>query len=287
MSFSKFIHLTDCHVVGSDAILYGMNPRERLRQAVASINSEHGDAEFAVVSGDLTHWGDEDAYQAFSELIKQLSMPYVLMMGNHDKTEAFTKYFSDVPRDHSGFVQSIRDTEFGRCLFLDTSLTGTHAGSYCLQRIDWLEEQLDATDRPLLIFMHHPPFPVGIKGMDAIMLQEAETFHAALAPHKHRIRHLFFGHIHRPIFGNWRGISFSCMRGLNHQVALNLKATDNIVQGNLEPPAYGVVLANDDQIIVHMHEFLDTSPRFALAPPKNQDARQYALGFTKVTFPTD
>lgn len=279
MSFSKFIHLTDCHVVGGNAILYGMNPRERLQQAVASINSEHGDAEFVVVSGDLTHWGDEDAYLAFSNQINQLSMPYVLMMGNHDNTEAFAQFFPDTPRDPAGFVQSVRDTPSGRFLFLDTSIAGTHAGGYCQQRLDWLEQQLEGSNEPVLIFMHHPPFPVGIKGMDRIMMQDDETFHAALTPYKHRIRHLFFGHIHRPIFGNWRGISFSCMRGLNHQVALNLKASENIVQGNLEAPAYGVVLVNEDQIVVHMHEFLDASPQFPLAPPKNQDAREYALGF--------
>lgn len=282
MSFSTFIHLTDCHVVGGDAILYGMNPRERLQQAVTSINSEHGDAEFVVVSGDLTHWGEEDAYLAFFEQINQLTMPYVLMMGNHDNTKAFAKFFPVAPRDQAGFIQSVRDTTFARILFLDTSVTGTHAGGYCQQRLDWLEQQLETSNEPLLIFMHHPPFPVGIKGMDAIMMQDSEAFHTVLAPHKHRIRHLFFGHIHRPIFGNWRGISFSCMRGLNHQVALNLSASNNIVHGNLEPPAYGVVLVDDEQIVVHMHEFLNASPNFPLAPPENQDARQYALGFVHV-----
>lgn len=279
MEYTKFIHLTDCHVIGGNAILYGMDPRKRLEQAIASINAEHDDASFVVVSGDLTHWGDDEAYRAFSERIERLSMPYVLMVGNHDDTDAFTKYFPNTVRDHSGFVQFIRDTVFGRCLFLDTTVTGTHAGGYCQQRIDWLKEQLDATDRSLVIFMHHPPFPIGIKGMDRIMLQDAEAFHAALAPHKHSIRHLFFGHVHRPIFGNWRGISFSCMRGLNHQVALNLDASESVVNGNLEPPAYGVVLANNDQIVVHMHEFLKESPHFVLTPPKNQDAREYALGF--------
>ncbi|PCI05213.1 MAG: phosphodiesterase [Hyphomicrobiales bacterium] len=282
MSFSKFIHLTDCHVVGGDAILYGMNPRARLEQAVASINDEHGDAEFVVVSGDLTHWGDEDAYLAFSEQINRLSMPYMLMMGNHDNTEAFAHFFPDSSRDHAGFIQSVHETTFGRFLFLDTSVTGTHAGGYCQQRLDWLEEQLETSHDPVLIFMHHPPFPVGIKGMDGIMMQDSEAFHKVLAPYKEIIRHLFFGHIHRPIFGNWRDISFSCMRGLNHQVALDLNAPDTIVHGNFEPPAYGIVLVNDDQIVVHMHEFLNTSPRFTLAPPEGQNAREYALGFAPV-----
>ena len=32
--------------------------------------------------------------------------------------------------------------------------------------------------------------------------------------------------------------------------------------GNFEAPAYGVVLANEEQIMVHMHDFMDRSDRF-------------------------
>ncbi|MEM8803578.1 MAG: metallophosphoesterase, partial [Pseudomonadota bacterium] len=56
----KFIHLTDTHVVGS-GLLYGQDPAERLAEAVTSINAEHSDAEFVIVTGDMTHWGDADA----------------------------------------------------------------------------------------------------------------------------------------------------------------------------------------------------------------------------------
>jgi 3',5'-cyclic AMP phosphodiesterase CpdA len=58
----KFIHLTDTHVIGGDRLLYGANPARRLAQAVDSINAEHADAEFVIVTGDMTHWGDDDAY---------------------------------------------------------------------------------------------------------------------------------------------------------------------------------------------------------------------------------
>ena len=80
----KFIHLTDTHVIGGDRTLYGANPARRLALAVDSINTEHGDADFTVVTGDLTHWGDADAYAAFEAQIRRLSMPLVLMVGNHD-----------------------------------------------------------------------------------------------------------------------------------------------------------------------------------------------------------
>jgi 3',5'-cyclic AMP phosphodiesterase CpdA len=274
----KFIHLTDTHVVGPPHHLYGSDPRLRLAQAVASINAEHGDARHVVITGDLTHWGDQDAYDAFSQGIEALNMPVVLMMGNHDATEAFIETFPDAPMDQNGFVQSSLQTEHGLMLFLDTSMIGTHAGGYCQRRQDWLSAQLDNSTCPVFLFMHHPPFAVGIAGMDAIMMQDAAAFWEILAPHQNRIRHLFFGHLHRTLYGNWRGISFSCMPGLNHQVMLDLNAAPEIIHGNLQPPAYGVVLVSEDQLLVHQHAYLDNSPSFTLGPPEGVNARDYALG---------
>ena len=100
--------------------------------------------------------------------------------------------------------------------------------------------------------------------MDRIMMQDAEPFYDVIAPHESRIRHLFFDHVHRAIFGNWRGISYSCMRGLNHQVALELKSENDKIQGNFEPPAYGVVLLSPDTVTVHLHDFSDQSENFEL-----------------------
>ncbi|MEQ9260422.1 MAG: phosphodiesterase [Roseovarius sp.] len=263
----KFIHLTDTHVVGGGRTLFGADPAERLARAVASINSEHGDAAFVVLTGDMTHWGDAEAYAAFRAEIDRLAMPVHLMVGNHDDTEAFHAAFPEAPRDEAGFVQGTVETPFGLFLLLDTRLPGSSAGQYCAARRAWLRARLEESEGPVILFMHHPPFATGIGPMDAIRLEEAEAFHEVIAPHKPRIRHLFYGHLHRPIFGNWRGISHSCMRGLNHQVALTLGPVGGEVIGNLEPPAYGVVLIDAEQIMIHMHAFSDASPRFPLAKP--------------------
>ena len=110
--------------------------------------------------------------------------------------------------------------------------------------------------------MHHPPFDVGLASMDAIGLKDAAAFEAVLAPHRHRVRHLFFGHVHRPISGSWCGVPFSTLRATNHQVAFDLHAAE--IPGSFEPPAYAVVLAHAQQTLVHNHDFLDASPRFPL-----------------------
>jgi len=279
----KFIHLTDPHVIGKGMTFYGSDPARRLEAAVASINDEHADAAFAVVTGDLTHWGEEQEYRAFAEQISKLSIPYHLMAGNHDVTAEMRRHFPDLFDDGNGFVQGICGTPVGTCLFLDTHQDDKHPGYYCEKRRAWLAEQLAADDEPVFLFMHHPPFKVGIAGMDPSRMLDSETLWAVLEPHRSRIRHLFFGHIHRPISGSWRGIPISCMRATNQQLALDLSqdATENPdimrVPGNLEEPAYGVILADEDIVIVHMHEFLKRSPHFMLIPPPDRPGRDYAL----------
>lgn len=277
MAALKFIQVTDVHLISGGRRLYGVSPERRLHAAIDSINREHGDADFVVFTGDLVHWRDPESYGIFAEAIKRLTMPVKLIPGNHDDPHALAQSVPGVQVDADGFVQFAHVTPVGRCLFLDTRKADSDAGEYCAKRLDWLKRQLAGSDDPIIVFMHHPPLKLGLKGMDRFALLDDEAFFAALEPHGARIRHLFFGHVHRPVFGNWRGISYSCMRGLNHQLALDLDAPKTRIPGSFEPPAYGVVLADLDQIVIHMHEFLDRSPRFDLFPPKGVDPDDYSL----------
>lgn len=88
-------------------------------------------------------------------------------------------------------------------------------------------------------------------------------FLSALEGHESRVRHLFFGHIHRPISGSWRGISFSTLRGTNHQVALDLKTT-RLIRGSHEPPQYGVVFMDQERVVVHTHDYLYQGETFMM-----------------------
>jgi Icc protein len=274
----KFIHLTDIHLVSGGRRLYGVSPERRLHAAIDSINREHADADFAVMTGDQVHWGDGDSYRVLADAIARLSVPVKVLMGNHDKRDALLASIAGIETDENGFVQYVEETLAGHCVFIDTKIDAeTDAGEYCEKRRTWLKRQLESTSGPVILFMHHPPLRLGLKGMDVIALEDPQSFYAVLEPHRSRIRQIFFGHVHRPICGNWRGIPFSCVRGLNHQLALDLEAPATSVPGNFEPPAYGVVMADTDQIVVHMHEFMDRSPQFELSTPKGADEYEYSL----------
>lgn len=134
---------------------------------------------------------------------------------------------------------------------------------FCDKSAQWLGAELASHDLPVYLFMHHPPFPVGIATIDTIGLRETSGLRGAIEPHRNRVRHLFFGHVHRPVAGSWLGIPTSTVCGTNHQVALELRAATRI-PGSHEAPQYAVVLASEEQTIVHMHDYLDSSLRFDL-----------------------
>jgi 3',5'-cyclic AMP phosphodiesterase CpdA len=260
----KFLQLSDLHLTGDTQPLFGSSPRARLDAAIDSIVREHADAAFCLLTGDLADAGDARAYAELAAAIARLPMPAYALPGNHDDRQTLARTLPDAKIDASGFLQRAVDTACGRFLLLDTLVPGHPWGEYCEQRRAWLRDQLDdASVAHFWIVMHHPPLAVGIRSMDQYALREPEAFRALLAPHRHKIRHLFFGHLHRAIGGSWHGLPFSCVRSPNHQVALDLHTFPE-VPGCQEAPGYGVVLIDKDSVVVHHHDFIARGERYWL-----------------------
>ncbi len=252
----KFVQVTDMHLVVPGERLYEIDPLERLEACISDINAHHSDAELCVFTGDLADQGEIEAYSALRRSLTALIPPYRLLIGNHDDRKGFLSVFSDVDTDEHGFVQSVLPTSAGHFIFLDTADQGTHAGNYCERRRAWLRSQLvKAEGESVYLFMHHPPFDIGIPSLDRIRLKESEHF-ADTIRNSFNIRHLFFGHVQRPVTGSWHGISFSSVRGTNHQVALDC-ATLQPVPYTRDPPAYAIIFIQDETTVVHFHEYLD------------------------------
>ncbi|OIQ68158.1 3',5'-cyclic adenosine monophosphate phosphodiesterase CpdA [mine drainage metagenome] len=265
----KLIHITDPHLVAPGRSLYGIDPEARLRAAVQHVCARHADAEACVLTGDLTHWGEDSAYARLRDCLRPLPMPVLPLIGNHDDRTRFRAAFPEVPVDAGGFVQWTHDTSGGRLFLLDTVLRGdetgrTSAGYFGGGRIDWLRARLDAAQADgvaVYLFMHHPPFSVGIKAFDDINLIARDALDVGALLRQYRnIRHLFFGHVHRPIFGSWQGIPFSTLPATAHQSALDFDADKDLFSH--EAPGYGVALISPEQVTVHICDFLYAGPLF-------------------------
>lgn len=261
----KFIHITDLHLKPPGEKLWGLNPQERFDHCLKDIESWHDDAEFCVISGDLADAGEPGAYDWLRDRLAAFPLPCHLMIGNHDERETFKAHFPDTPVDPDGFVQHAFDTSAGRFLLLDTFKGGTSSGEYCNKRQSWLRTQLDtAGDAPVWIFMHHPPFDISIPYMDRIKLEDHQAF-AGLTAGNANIRHIFYGHVHRPGYVNWQGIPCTSLPSINHQIPLSPDSIAGIPYSD-EPPMYAVVLINENQVTIHFDAFDHRQP--ADMPPR-------------------
>jgi 3',5'-cyclic AMP phosphodiesterase CpdA len=254
----KIIQISDVHLVPDGQTLYGLEPSVRLQACISAINTQQGDADFCIFTGDLVDAGQLEAYEHLQEYLKSLRLRYHLAIGNHDKRQNFSSVFPEIERDENGFIQYVLDFPDLRILVLDTVEDGEHWGSYCAKRADWLDEQLSRSkNKPVYLFMHHPPFDIGVPSQDHLRIRDAHLF-SEVVSRCSNIRHIFHGHVHRPVCGSWCGIPVSALRGTSHQVQFDLKTVEPIPLCH-EPPAYAMILLSRDQTIVHYHDFLDSS----------------------------
>lgn len=266
MKFMQIALLTDLHLVAQGSRLYGVDPAERLIAAIRTINRRHPSAALIVIMGDLTHRGDEAAYRCLSEIVAESSVPVHLMLGNHDRRDAFRRVFPNASLDDSDFVQSAQIFDDATIITLDTldETAATDCGLLCADRMAFLARTLSVApgDRPLLLFQHHPPFDTGLGHMDDVKLRNGSDELAVFARTR-RPDYLFTGHLHRPVAGIWRGTPFHIQRGIGHQVAFEFETAGEL-KGCLEPPDYALVTVSGYDIVIHESPFLYDGPTFLL-----------------------
>ena len=257
----KIIHVTDLHLSAPGERVWGLDTCARAGRVLDDIARWHADADFCVVSGDLANDRDPLAYRWLAGRLADFPLRTFLMAGNHDERAAMRAELDGLMDDGQGFLQGVHETEAGVFLFLDTLKDPTvTSGQYCPARQRWLRARLaEAAGRPVFVFMHHPPFEIGVARLDRIRLEEADAFAEIVAGPGagHDIRHIFFGHVHRPIYVSWRGIPCTALPGTSHQIPLTETAAGAF---SLEPAMYAVVLIDGPSVIVQMDAPLDRHP---------------------------
>jgi 3',5'-cyclic-AMP phosphodiesterase len=261
----KLIVLTDIHMTPDGETILGIDPQARLAAALVDIRRYHSDADRLILSGDLTHYGDRIAYEQLRMGLAEVTTPITILLGNHDRRDAFREAFPDVLTDAHGFVQSVHDHGTVRLICLDT-LHGPpydhheiHSGALCRQRLAWLDAALDLpAERRAIIFMHHPPHAVGFRGMDRIRLKDGAAFFE-IVRRRGNVRHIVAGHIHRTISGSVHGIPFSIFKSPVHQQPMTFDSEDTSLSV-AEPAAYGIIFITQDSILVHSEDYQISAP---------------------------
>lgn len=252
----KLLQISDTHLGEPGQAFFGLDPAAQLARCIAHANAFHGDAELTVVSGDLVNFATEAEYLELRRVLSGLAVPWRVIPGNHDRRDRIRAAFPELPFAPGKFLHQCVETSAATLLLLDTREVREEWGRLCPERLAWIEARLQAARAPVLVFMHHPPIPIGHAAMDAMRLREPEAFLALLRCYREKVRHVFFGHVHRPFFAALDGIGFSSVPGTSHQVSLmGMSRGDLYASG--EPAGYGVILVEEGRVGIHIQSFAE------------------------------
>jgi len=203
--------ITDTHIVpkGQDwKSLPETRVAERLQLVVANLGNLVPKPDVVLLTGDTIDEGGQEAYEYLKEILKPLSMPLYVIPGNHDDREAMRVAFqgeSYMPRE--GFIHYVVDSHAVRLIALDTVVPDKIHGLLCQKRVEWLTHTLQKnTEKPTLIFMHHPVIKVGQKIVDHDNCFTPDQFEDIIRSFPNIIG-IIAGHNHRPYMGLFGGTS--------------------------------------------------------------------------------
>lgn len=247
----KFVHISDIHLTIPGERMGGLNPHRRFAQALEDVQAHHSDAERILITGDLTHWGEVQAYEALKTAIAAVEIPVRLMIGNHDDRATFLKVFPDHPKDSLGYVNYAEDIDDLRMIYLDSCAPKTHAGHFGQDRCDWLAEQLQDA-KSARIFLHHNPMALGLPAEDKIALvpEDRALFREVIKAHRDKVDYIHFGHVHAPIHGTYCGIPFASVPSTGNQSIPDL-CEQELLKGGPLPPAYYVAVVEGRDTTIH------------------------------------
>ena len=242
----RIAQISDLHIKPPGTLAYGrVDTAKALERCVAALNAFAPAPDFVVISGDLADTPNVEEYDFLKRLLAPLKLPFAGIPGNHDSRELMRVAFPQAPYAFpSGALN--QKMEVGRLdlLLLDSSVPGKPHGELEAPTLRWLDETLaSSSDRPALLFLHHPPFIAGIWHMDRQNLHNSNELAGIVRRHP-RVQIVATGHVHRATLTMFAGRPCTICPAPNHAVDLDL-AKSRAPSFRIEPPAF------------HLHTWFD------------------------------
>lgn len=206
------IHLSDPHfLAGGARHSGGADSQGNFAHTLAAVRRVHPHPSAIVVTGDLTDFGEPDAYRrlraALEPVGEELGCPIVWVAGNHDERPALRAELLDgEPTEEP--ITGVWDLDGLRLIALDSTVPGWHHGDIDEAQRAWLTEVLkDAAPHGTLLAMHHPPLPAHVPLFDILELRHQDELAEVIRDTD--VRGILAGHLHYSSSGMFAGVPVS------------------------------------------------------------------------------
>ena len=238
----RIAQITDPHLFADErAELLGLNTRDSFVQVIDALAEESAQPDLIVATGDIAQDASLRAYQAFSEGVARLGVPFRWVPGNHDDRQLM----QSLPCSQDAFAGH---SVLGgwQIVMLDTSVPGKVHGELAASELQRLQVRLSAADqdsqiRHTLVCMHHNPLPGTAGWMLEIGLHNADDFNRLLGDYD-SVRAVVYGHIHQELDVISNGQRYIC----TPSTCIQFKAGEYDFTLDLLPPAYRLLDLHDD-----------------------------------------
>jgi len=152
-------------------------------------------------TGDIVN-DDPGGYTHFVRELSTLGKPVYCVPGNHDDVQLMRRSLSTPPFQIGGYVDL---GKYWRMVLVDSSIAAKAAGRISRHELLALQAALSASDRYVMVCMHHHPVQMSSDWLDAVGIENADELFRILDHHS-RVRLLSWGHVHQSFDGRRHGV---------------------------------------------------------------------------------
>ncbi|MDX1994400.1 MAG: metallophosphoesterase [bacterium] len=255
-----FIHISDTHIHKNPTFtgdFVSFSSRPMVKELVRQINALPFHVDFVLHTGDIMTDPEHDLdYVIARELLEQINIPVHYVPGNHDRVQGVQRVL--LGRQDAELTPRLDYTfeaEGVQIICLDSTLRMSAAGLLQADQLRWLDNLFMPEDmRPLVVALHHHPIPSGSPWLDELVLLNGLELHTILLKARHRLRGVFYGHIHEDFTTTRDGISYHAVRSSWFQTR-TWPGQDAPFNDPHHDPGYNVVTITEHDTFIRRYRF--------------------------------
>lgn len=250
----RIAHISDLHIIATTQApgILRADAVARARALMADLSAFPG-LGLVVITGDTVNDARADEYAVLSEVLAELTVPWLILPGNHDDRAALRALVPDRPYADPEMLYHLWQQGHARVIALDTLWPGQVGGRLQGAQLEWLASQLaQPFEGQTLIALHHPPCAPAMGRLDGNILIEGADRLRTLLDRQPTPVTLLCGHMHRPFTAKFGRSVVHAATSTAFQFALALNAPDE-PPTVAEPYHYAIhILGSDGSHVTHL-----------------------------------